>query len=77
MRNDHVVARRTKTEKSAYTRGKVEKDGNGLRLAVTGQNEDRRVGKTERETIGWIPINILLPVKLPHFVILLRRYQRP
>lgn len=52
MRSDHAVARRTKTEKSAYTRGKVEKDENGLRLAVTGQNEDRRVGKTKRETIG-------------------------
>jgi len=27
--------------------------------------------------IGWIPINILLPVKLPHFITLLRRYRRP
>jgi len=29
-------------------------------------------GGSERGTIGRIPINILLPVKLPHFVTLLR-----
>lgn len=55
---------------AAATTATAEVGYNGLEREWMGLD----IGGSKRRTIGWIPINILLPVKLPHFVALLRRY---